>query len=68
MQDELISEKVYSAGRVVVDKSFHTQSGDEAFFGFFGNDVVYSIRFVAFAGRFVKMISRAYKSAWKKLL
>ncbi len=44
MQDELISEKVYSAGRVVVDKSFHTQSGDEAFFGFFGNDVVYSIR------------------------
>ena len=44
MSGELISEKLYSVGRAVVDKSFHTQSGDEAFFGFFGNDVVYSIR------------------------
>ncbi len=44
MADEPISEKLYCVGRAVVDKSFHTQSGDEAFFGFFGNDVVYSIR------------------------
>ena len=44
MNSGLISEKLYSVGRVVVDKSFHTQSGDEAFFTFFGNDVTYSIR------------------------
>ncbi|MCR4796665.1 MAG: GGDEF domain-containing protein [Ruminococcus sp.] len=44
MSSDLISERSYSVGRVVVDKSFHTQSGDEAFFTFFGNDVTYSIR------------------------
>ena len=37
MADEPISEKLYCVGRAVVDKSFHTQSGDEAFFGFFGS-------------------------------
>lgn len=41
---EFLSEKLYSPGRVVVDKSFHTQSADEAFFRYFGNDVTYSIR------------------------
>lgn len=44
MADEPISEKLYCVGRAIVDQSFHTQSGDEAFFGFFGNDVVYSMR------------------------
>ena len=31
-------------GRVVVDASLHTQRADEAFFTYFGNDVIYSIR------------------------
>ena len=31
MNSELIGEELYSVGRVVVDKSLHTQSGDEAF-------------------------------------
>ena len=41
---EFLTEKMYSIGRVVVDKSFHTQSADEIFFRYFGNDVIYSIR------------------------
>ncbi|MBR6393214.1 MAG: GGDEF domain-containing protein [Ruminococcus sp.] len=41
---DLFNEKMYSVGRVVVDKSLHTQSADEAFFSYFGNDVTYSIR------------------------
>lgn len=41
---EFLTEKMYSIGRVVVDKSFHTQSADEVFFRYFGNDVIYSIR------------------------
>ncbi len=36
--------EIYSVGRVIVDKSFHTQSGNERFFSYFGNDVTYSIR------------------------
>ncbi|MBQ8960738.1 MAG: GGDEF domain-containing protein [Ruminococcus sp.] len=40
----LLESRLYSVGRVVVDKSLHTQSADEAFFSFFGNDVIYSIR------------------------
>lgn len=36
--------ELYSVGRVIVDKSFHTQSGNERFFSYFGNDVIYSIR------------------------
>ena len=36
--------EVYSIGRVIVDKSLHTQSGNERFFSYFGNDVTYSIR------------------------
>lgn len=35
---------VYRIGRVIVDKSLHTQSGNEPFFRYFGNDVTYSIR------------------------
>lgn len=44
MNGDFLSEKLYSVGRAVVDRSFHTQSGNEAFFAFFGNDVTYSIR------------------------
>ena len=40
----LLDRELYSIGRVIVDKSLHTQSADEAFFRFFGNDVIYSIR------------------------
>ena len=36
--------EVYSIGRVIVDKSLHTQSGNERCFSYFGNDVTYSIR------------------------
>lgn len=41
---EFLNEQMYSVGRVIVDKSFHTQSADEIFFSYFGNDVIYSIR------------------------
>lgn len=41
---DFLNEKRYSMGRVIVDASFHTQSADEAFFSYFGNDVIYSIR------------------------
>jgi len=37
----ITNERMYSVGRVVVDKSLHTQSADEPFFRFFGNDVIY---------------------------
>lgn len=40
----LLDRELYSVGRVIVDKSLHTQSADESFFRFFGNDVIYSIR------------------------
>ncbi len=36
--------EIYRIGRVIVDKSLHTQSGNEKFFSYFGNDVIYSIR------------------------
>lgn len=39
-----MNTEIYSVGRVIVDKSFHTQSGNERFFSYFGNDVTYSIR------------------------
>ena len=35
---------LYSIGHVIVDSSFHTQSGSEAFFSYFGNNVTYSIK------------------------
>ena len=42
--DTTLSSDAYRRGRVVIDSSFHTQSADEAFFRYFGNDVIYSIR------------------------
>ena len=42
--EEFLNEKIYSIGRVNVDASLHTQSADERFFSYFGNDVIYSIR------------------------
>ena len=44
LNNELFGEKLYNIGRAVVDGSFHTQSADEAFFSYFGNDVTYSIK------------------------
>ncbi|MCQ2491235.1 MAG: diguanylate cyclase [Ruminococcus sp.] len=46
MQDRnsTVQDKLYSIGRVIVDRSFHTQSGSEAFFSYFGNNVTYSIK------------------------
>ena len=44
MNNEIFGEKLYSIGRATVDGSFHTQSADEAFFSYFGNDVTYSIK------------------------
>ena len=37
-------KQLYSVGSVIVDRSLHTQTGNEAFFSYFGNDVTYSIR------------------------
>lgn len=42
--NDFLNEQLYTVGRVTVDKSFHTQNADEAFFRYFGNDVIYSIR------------------------
>lgn len=39
-----LNDQIYNIGSVTVDKSFHTQSADEEFFRFFGNDVIYSIK------------------------
>ena len=44
MNNEIFGEKLYNIGRATVDGSFHTQSADEAFFSYFGNDVTYSIK------------------------
>lgn len=42
--NDFLNERLYLVGKVTVDKSFHTQSADEAFFSYFGNDVIYSIK------------------------
>lgn len=42
--DKIIDKKAFQVGKVIVDSSFHTQRADEAFFTFFGNDAIYSIR------------------------
>lgn len=42
--NDFLNEQLYVVGKVTVDKSFHTQSADEEFFRFFGNDVIYSIK------------------------
>ncbi len=39
-----LDKTICRIGRVVVDESLHTQNADEAFFSFFGNDAIYSIR------------------------
>ena len=41
---EALNENSYRIGRVTIDLSLHTQSADEAFFHYFGNDVLYSIK------------------------
>ncbi|MBQ8297648.1 MAG: GGDEF domain-containing protein [Ruminococcus sp.] len=42
--NDFLNERLYTVGKVTVDSSFHTQSADEEFFRFFGNDVIYSIK------------------------
>lgn len=44
VSEKHLDQEIYSVGRVIVDKSLHTQSANEAFFSYFGNDVIYSIR------------------------
>lgn len=41
---DFLTERLYTVGKVTVDQNFHTQSADEEFFRFFGNDVIYSIK------------------------
>ncbi len=41
---QALNENSYRIGRVTVDSNLHTQSADEAFFHYFGNDVLYSIK------------------------
>lgn len=40
----MIDDNIYRLGRVIVDENLHTQSADEPFFSYFGNDIIYSIR------------------------
>lgn len=40
----VLNQQYYTIGTVVIDESFHTQSADEEFFRYFGNDVTYSIQ------------------------
>ncbi len=45
MNDNILTDKrCYAIGKAVIDDCFHTQSGDESFFRYFGNDVIYSIQ------------------------
>lgn len=44
ISNDFFNEQLYLVGKVIVDKSLHTQSADEAFFRYFGNDVIYSIK------------------------
>lgn len=41
---EALNENSYRIGKVTIDLSLHTQSADEAYFHYFGNDVLYSIQ------------------------
>ncbi|MGN0606080.1 MAG: GGDEF domain-containing protein [Oscillospiraceae bacterium] len=41
---DALNANSYRIGRVTIDLSMHTQSADEAFFHYFGNDVLYSIK------------------------
>jgi len=40
----VLNQQYYIIGTVTVDESLHTQSADEGFFRYFGNDVTYSIQ------------------------
>jgi len=40
----VLNQQYYTIGTVIIDESFHTQSADEEFFRYFGNDVTYSIQ------------------------
>ena len=40
----VLNQQYYTIGTVITDESFHTQSADEGFFRYFGNDVTYSIQ------------------------
>ncbi|MDE5946219.1 MAG: GGDEF domain-containing protein [Oscillospiraceae bacterium] len=40
----VLNQQCYTIGTVIIDESFHTQSADEEFFRYFGNDVTYSIQ------------------------
>ncbi len=40
----VLNQQYYIIGTVTVDESFHTQSANEGFFRYFGNDVTYSIQ------------------------
>ena len=40
----VLNQQYYTIGTVTIDESFHTQSADEGFFRYFGNDVTYSIQ------------------------
>ncbi len=44
MNDIFSQNNSYIIGKAVIDDCFHTQSGDESFFRYFGNDVIYSIQ------------------------
>ncbi len=59
MNDPLgfLSEDMYTVGKVIVDKSFHMQSADEAFFSYFGNDVIYSIKRTVHEEDFSRLLS-----------
>ncbi|MDE5619463.1 MAG: GGDEF domain-containing protein, partial [Ruminococcus sp.] len=39
-----LNKEMYNVGKVIIDSSFHMQRADEAFFRYFGNDVIYSIK------------------------
>ncbi|MDE5584572.1 MAG: GGDEF domain-containing protein [Ruminococcus sp.] len=39
-----LNEDMYNIGKVIIDRSFHMQRADEAFFRYFGNDAIYSIK------------------------
>lgn len=53
--NEFLNEQLYTVGKVTVDKSLHTQSADEAFFRFFGNDVIYSIKRTVDENDFIRL-------------
>ncbi len=64
-----MNTEIYTLGRVIIDKSFHTQSGNERFFSYFGNDVTYSIRRTIYEDDFKRLaecVSESESGAIKK--